>query len=115
AAAETRLGTGTLTQFGFVLHIAQPVARNEQVTDHAVNRIVCKREIADLVCSIAAAAPQLCARSHVFHPGSDQTGKKRIRTRFETLQPAFLDECKAYLSESQSSLVVAITSDGDPA
>jgi hypothetical protein len=74
-AARPRLLGKRQAKFGFALHVAQRVARDQKTGAQRGVRVVYKREIADLVRDIESAARQVDAGPHVFHPGCDKGGE----------------------------------------
>src|SRR5260370_8352776 len=73
-AAKPRLLGKHQAKFGFALHVAQRVARDQKTRVHREVRFGYKREIADLVRDIESAAGKVDAGSHVLHPGGDNGG-----------------------------------------
>src|SRR5260370_27064187 len=73
-AAKPRLLCKRQAKFGFALHVAQRVARDQKTRVQREVRLGHKREIADLVRDIESAARQVEAGPHVFDPGGDKGG-----------------------------------------
>src|SRR5260370_21417390 len=87
-AAKPRLLGKRQAKFGFALHVAQRVARDQKTRVQREVRLGYKREIADLLRHIESAARQDAAGPHVFHPGSDKVGELYISARLAKLHTA---------------------------
>src|SRR5260370_12035883 len=74
-AAKPRLLGKRQAKFGFALHVAQRVARDQKTRVQRELRVAYKREIANLARDIECAARQDDAGPHVFHPGCDKGGE----------------------------------------
>src|SRR5262249_40194245 len=106
AAKPSLLGERQGT-FGFALDVAQWVARKEKARNQREVRVVCVREITDLIRGIESAAQHVTGDPHVFHPRCDHGGKTQKGNPLEALRPEAFYEYQADPTESKCRLVVS--------